>query len=187
MILLGFLLTYLGYKAGRASNMDQHPAANVQEFSPQSQEMTLPVEGQTSEVSESIKTEAAAPAADTGKEGQNRSAIEEELRLHKLANSPEPQETKREVEKKPIAAKPVTIKEYFAIQVGAFSSFQNAKSYAAHFNEMGYKTEIVSAEGAGGTLYRLWVGQYDNRNRALQENSRLEKKENKKFALVSTR
>ncbi len=197
VILLGFLLTYLGYKAGRSSAMDhQAPAVAVQEFSPQTQELTVTA----TQVHDDIKTETEAqprtePAPEpvstqppaTDKTSAATSAIEEELRLHKNANLSENQSGKTEPPPEAISPKSVSDKEYFAIQVGAFGSFQNAKVYATHFNEMGYKTEIVSSEGAGGTLYRLWVGQFENRNQAMQEKSKLEKKENRKFSLVRNR
>jgi len=200
VILLGFLLTYLGYKAGKASLHEQNASvATIQEFPPQAQEMTVPVDSPLTEVTESLPTgdqattqpdtqAAVDQTKDTSKPSDSSfSAIEEELRLHKSANNPQTPQSQQETPPKNISPKPVTDKVYFSIQVGAFSSFQNAKTYAAHFNELGYKTEIVSGEGAGGTLYRLWVGQYSDRNQGMQEKSKLEKKENKKFSLVSNR
>ncbi len=187
VVLLGFLLTYLGYKAGKASAREPHeqPVA-VQNFNPGAREMTVPMEQQpiedVSEPGGQLMAQAGQP-----KDRPGASAIEEELRLHKIANDNKPTQRQTEPASKPISPKPIGDKEYFAIQVGAFSSFQNARSYAGHFNGMGYKTEIVSAEGAGGTLYRLWVGQYSDRNSAMAEKSKLEKKENKKFSLVSNR
>jgi cell division septation protein DedD len=112
------------------------------------------------------------------------SAIEEELRLHKsLSEPPAPEPKPGEA----IRSKPVTDQAYFAVQVGAFGNFQNAKTYANRFNTMGYKTEIVSSEGGSGTLYRVWVGRYPDRNQAMQEKDKLEKVEKKKFSLVSNR
>lgn len=185
VILLGFLLTYLGYKAGKASVRDQaqRPAASIQEFAPQTEEMTVPTE--TVEEGAGIPPQETVRPTPTDPPKGDTSAIEEELRLHKASGTMEKAAAEKTDAGSPIPAKPVQDEKYFSIQVGAFSVFQNAKDYASRFSRMGYKTEIVSGDGPNGTLYRCWVGQYSDRDLAMREKSKLEKKEKKKFSLVS--
>lgn len=188
VVLLGFLLTYLGYKAGKASIRDTQSAADVTEFAPQSQALNLPADAQPQQEVSEPSAASDTPMEPPAQEGKPvTSAIEEELRLHKKLNSTPRSETSPPPSPQPLTAKPVNDKVYYAIQVGAFGNFQNAKTYAGRFSGMGYKTEIVSSESGSTTLYRVWVGQYTDRSQALQEKGKLEKTEKKRFSLVSNR
>lgn len=82
-----------------------------------------------------------------------------------------------------IKEKTVSRKTYYSIQVGAFSSFSNARNYSEKFGKMGYPTEILSTISKNRELFRVRVGQFKTRTEALKEKAKLETMENKKFVL----
>jgi cell division protein FtsN len=56
--------------------------------------------------------------------------------------------------------------EPYTLQVGAFSTSENARKQKAFFEERGYAAEITSRVRSGKSLYLVWVGSFPNADEA---------------------
>ena len=54
----------------------------------------------------------------------------------------------------------------WAVQVGSFSSRENADDHSKWFREQGYGVKVVAGNDDGRTLYRVRVGPYESRDKA---------------------
>jgi hypothetical protein len=147
IILIGSFLFYLGYQAGKSSIKGDGSG----EYSD-----SLNDKNNTEEIQ---LTDARTNKGDDGdQKPRTKPSIQDELKMHQL-----PVETKQE--EKPlqtentadntetVKSKPIQNTPAFAVQVGAFSDYQNAKKYSTKFAGMGYPTEILSTnQGRKKTL-----------------------------------
>ena len=62
---------------------------------------------------------------------------------------------------------------YYCVQVGAFSSEQNARRLAGELKRRGYESEISEGTMQGKTFYRVRVGRFGSRPEAEAELQRL--------------
>jgi cell division protein FtsN len=158
VLAIGAIIFYLGYRAGKTAASPGGPPL---------EEENRPAEviGMGSETPEAAKPRPRPAPAD--------SAIAKELDLHRDQGQP--------------ASTNIISEPYLTIQVGAFADFANAKSYSEKFSRIGYATEIIATVMKDRKLYRVRVGQFRNREEAQREMEKLERLENKKFAIVSSR
>lgn len=93
-------------------------------------------------------------------------------------------------EKPPAKEKPAVIKSTgtvpkfttnFTVQVGAFSTFQNAEELKIKFEKEGYSSNIFTMVSNGKKLYKVWVGEYQT----YEEAKRFTAEIKKKFNLIS--
>jgi len=159
VIVIGIFLFYLGFQAGKSSARNQILQAQLPDAAGKTDEIQL--------VDQEDKTPTKA----------KEPSISDEIKLHQLPSS-------SGEKKERIKAKPLKKERYFSVQVGAFADYNNAKNYAAKFANMGYPTEISTIVKNNKSLHRVRVGNFKNRNRAKQEQRKLEKMESKKFAIV---
>ena len=162
VIFIGIFLFYLGYQAGKSSERNQILQAE------------LPKTGKTDEI-QLLDQKDKAPKK---KANSKEPSIKDEIKLHQLPTTT-PGEKKAKIKPKPLRKE-----SYFAVQVGAFSEYVNAKNYAAKFAKMGYPTEIKTTVRDNKKLYRVRVGNFKTRATAKKEQTKLERMENKKFAIV---
>jgi cell division protein FtsN len=161
VIVVGAILFYLGYQAGKSSLRNELLGPDTAAGSGKSEEIQL--------VDEEDKTK-------TRQAQKQDPSISEEIKLHQLPST--------EKKKNNIEAKPVQREAYWAVQVGAFSDYTNAKNYSAKFAEMGYQTEINTVVRNNKNLYRVRVGNFKTRAEAKEGRKKLEQMENKKFNIV---
>ncbi len=86
-------------------------------------------------------------------------------------------ETKQEFEKKPQESKksPKTI---YTVQVGAFKDSSDADNLKAKLEKRGYNTHIIASESKReGKLYKVWIGEFDNRKGAEMLSMKIKKTE----------
>jgi cell division septation protein DedD len=103
--------------------------------------------------------------------------ISQELESHKKAGEDKVQEEK--VKAKP--APPSQSQNVYWIQVGAYSSQQNANNLAEEYKGKGYNTMVVEpSPSATRKLYRLRLGGYPTRDQAEKARDELARQENKK-------
>jgi len=166
VLAIGAIIFYLGYRAGKTAASPGGPPAGIGE--------AQPLEGENRPAEEiglgSETTEAPPPGQ---KPTPADSDIAKELDLHRDQGQ--------------TASTNIISELYLTIQVGAFADFANAKSYADKFSRIGYATEIIATVMKDRKLYRVRVGQFRSREEALREKEKLERLENKKFAIVSSR
>jgi cell division septation protein DedD len=162
VILIGAILFYLGYQAGKSSTRNELLGPDAITGTGKSEEIQL-VDGEDKK-----KTQQAQKKQDP--------SISEEIKLHQLPST--------EKKKEKIEAKPVQREAYWTVQVGAFSDYTNAKNYSAKFADMGYQTEINTIVRDNIKLHRVRVGNFKTRAEARRERKKLEQMENKKFNIV---
>jgi cell division protein FtsN len=168
IILIGSFLFYLGYQAGKSSTKGQSQQAELLDTETPAEEIQLSDTGPNT--------------TKTGKTNTRKEpSIRDELKLHQL-----PVKTDGTNKKEPVQSKPIKKEPYFSVQVGAFSEYTNAKNYSAKFANMGYPTEILTTVKQNQKLFRVRVGNFKTRGAAQREKKKLEKMENKKFAVVKT-
>jgi tetratricopeptide (TPR) repeat protein len=73
----------------------------------------------------------------------------------------------------------------FTIQVGAFSTLQNASELKAKFEKEGYQSNIFTIVSLGKKLYKVWVGEFQTYNEAKQFAAEVKKKFNLIAMVVS--
>jgi cell division septation protein DedD len=172
VILIGSFLFYLGYQAGKSSTHSQTGNAELLEGSNQPEEIQL------ADVGSNTKKKKKTP--------DKKISIQDELKLHQFpepkVEQPKPKKQEREVKTKPIKKE-----TYWAVQVGAFSDYSNAKNYSSKFAKMGYPTEILTTVNKKKKLFRVRVGNFETRAAAQQEMKKLEKTEKRKFATVRSK
>lgn len=54
----------------------------------------------------------------------------------------------------------------YTLQVGAFSTLENAKKQEKYFVDLGYQVEVTNKIRAGKSLYLVWVGNYSSAEEA---------------------
>jgi cell division septation protein DedD len=164
VIIIGVFLFYLGYQAGKSS------------LNPRMVQTQLTENGnETKEIS--ILDETGESGKEPVKEKEQKTSINEEMKLHQ-------QPVKKRTEKPETIQRRTLRKEtYYSIQVGAFSSFTNAKNYSEKFRKLGYPAEVLASTLKDKTLYRVRVGRFTNKAAADKEMTKLEKMEKKKFAI----
>ena len=105
---------------------------------------------------------------------KKKSAIDSEMKLHQQASE------------KQIQSKPLKKETYYAIQVGAFADFANARNESDKFSKMGYPTEILSVVLKEKKLFRVRIGRYVSQKQAINEKEKLEKQEKRKFTIIKS-
>jgi cell division septation protein DedD len=97
-------------------------------------------------------------------------------------------------EKPAIKEKPAVVKSSgtvpkfvtnFTVQVGAFSTLQNAEELKAKFEKEGYTSNIFTIVTNGKKLYKVWVGEYRTYEEAKQFTVEIKKKFNLASIVVS--
>jgi cell division protein FtsN len=187
VILIGTFLFYLGYQAGKSSAKTQSLQAEKQKNEGK---------GEALQLGDASDTPATTAAPTT------QPSINDELKLHQLPTNDTTPPTRNTTEPTPppankepvtpptttkeaIPSKPIEKEAYFSVQVGAFSDYSNAKKYSTKFAAMGYPTEILSTAKKDKTIYRVRVGNFTTRQEAQTELAKLEKMENRKFAIIN--
>ena len=166
VIIIGVFLFYLGYQAGKSSVNPGTVQARLRDSGDNTKEINILDE---------TKEDDNQPA----KKGEEKPSINEEMKLHQ-----QPPPVKKSVKKpKTIQGRTVQRDAYYSVQVGAFSSFTNAKNYSEKFRKMGYPTEVLATTRNDKTLYRVRVGNFKSKAAADKERAKLEKMEKKKFAV----
>jgi len=66
----------------------------------------------------------------------------------------------------------------YTLQVGAFSTSENAQKQKLFFEEFGYTAEITNRVRGGRSLYLVWVGSFSTTNEARRTLSEIESKYN---------
>ncbi len=61
----------------------------------------------------------------------------------------------------------------YAIQVGAFSSVENATKLKSFFEELGYPVEVQNKVRGGRSLYHVWVGSFATADEARRFNAEI--------------
>ncbi|MBS1272532.1 MAG: Outer membrane protein assembly factor BamD [Candidatus Marinimicrobia bacterium] len=90
-----------------------------------------------------------------------------------------------ETEKKPQTAKQPEQKR-FTLQVGAFSTMENARSQKDLFESYGYPVQIRKRQRGNLQLYLVWVGQYDTRSEAERAGQTIQQRVNLPYFIVDT-
>ena len=90
---------------------------------------------------------------------------------------------------KPILVKPKsTVPKYatgFTVQVGAFSTLQNAEELKSKFEHEGYSSNIFTIINNGKKLHKVWVGEFKTYEEAKSLTSEIKKKFNLTSIVVS--
>ncbi len=90
---------------------------------------------------------------------------------------------------KPVEIKPKgTIQKFatnFTIQVGAFSTIQNAEELKAKFEKEGYTSNIFTIVSHGKKLHKVWVGEFQTYDEAKEFAAEVKKKFNLSSMVVS--
>jgi cell division protein FtsN len=169
VILIGSFLFYLGYQAGKSSRQGQVGDSEILGGDAQPEEIQL------ADVDTKSQPKKNKPPKKT--------SIQDELKLHQFPE-PKVEPPKQQEQKKAIPTKQVKKEFYWAVQVGAFSAYTNAKNYSTKFAKMGYPTEILTTVNKNKKLFRVRVGHFSSREAAIKEKLKLEKMEKRKFATV---
>ena len=64
----------------------------------------------------------------------------------------------------------------FTVQVGAFSTFQNAEELRSKFEAEGYVSNIFTHTAAGKKIHRVWVGEFQTKEEAVRFSDEIRKK-----------
>lgn len=75
---------------------------------------------------------------------------------------------------------------YYAVQVGAFSSENNAKLRRSYFQREGYKGQIKEKIVKGKKYYLVWLGEFNSRTDAMAANEKIKLRYGIKSHLVSS-
>ncbi len=96
---------------------------------------------------------------------------------------------KLEVKEQQVEIKPKgTVQKFatnFTIQVGAFSTLQNAGELKAKFEKEGYPSNIFTIVSHGKKLHKVWVGEFQTYNEAKEFAAKVKKKFNLTSMVVS--
>ncbi len=65
-----------------------------------------------------------------------------------------------------ITRKAEVTKEFYAVQLGSYTTKDNAEKYAASLRQKGIDTRVVQALVKGQTYYRVWVGEFPDLEKA---------------------
>ena len=101
----------------------------------------------------------------------------------------EPVKTKKPAEEKPVTIKrPMSIDKFpskFAIQVGAFSTIQNAEELKSRFEKEGYVANIFTLVSNGKKLHKVHVGEFQTYDEAKRFTNEVKTKFNLQSMVVS--
>jgi tetratricopeptide (TPR) repeat protein len=81
-----------------------------------------------------------------------------------------------------------TVEKYatsFTVQVGAFSTLQNAEELKTRFEREGYVSNIFTIVKDGAKLHKVWVGEFQTQEEAKRFSGELKKKFNLESMVVS--
>ncbi|MGH2569541.1 MAG: SPOR domain-containing protein, partial [Bacteroidota bacterium] len=84
--------------------------------------------------------------------------------------------------------KPTTVEKYstlFTVQVGAFSTLQNAEELKTRFEREGYVSNIFTIVKNGKKLHKVWVGEFQTQDEAKRFSGEMKKKFNLDSMVVS--
>lgn len=70
----------------------------------------------------------------------------------------------------------VTPSIIYTLQVGAFSTLENAKKQEKFFVDLGYKVEVTNKIRAGKSLYLVWVGNFNSAEEASKVKDEIKQK-----------
>ena len=73
----------------------------------------------------------------------------------------------------------------FTVQVGAFSTLQNASELKAKFEKEGFQSNIFTIVSNGKKLYKVWVGEYQTYEEARRFTAEIKSKFNLTSIVVS--
>jgi cell division septation protein DedD len=121
---------------------------------------------------------------------QKLAQLKEEYPFSAYAAEPNPvTEEKPTTKEKPSVVKPTEALPKFAtnftVQVGAFSTLQNAEELKAKFEKEGYGSNIFTIVTNGRKLYKVWVGEYQSYEEAKRFTVEIKKKFNLASIVVS--
>jgi tetratricopeptide (TPR) repeat protein len=121
---------------------------------------------------------------------QKLTQLKEEYPFSAYATEQNPMGEEKPISKeKPTVVKPKgTVPKYasnFTIQVGAFSTLQNAGELKAKFEKEGYPSNIFTIVSHGKKLHKVWVGEFQTYNEAKQFAAKIKKKFNLIAMVVS--
>jgi hypothetical protein len=98
-------------------------------------------------------------------------------------------EEKQAAKEKPMVMKPKgTVPKFatnFTVQVGAFSTLQNAGELKAKFEKEGYQSNIFTIVSHGKKLHKVWVGEFQTYDEARRFNAEIKNKFNLTSIVVS--
>jgi cell division septation protein DedD len=98
-------------------------------------------------------------------------------------------EEKQAAKEKPTVMKPKgTVPKFatnFTVQVGAFSTLQNAGELKAKFEKEGYQSNIFTIVSHGKKLYKVWVGEFQTYDEAKRFTVEIKNKFNLTSIVVS--
>jgi hypothetical protein len=121
---------------------------------------------------------------------QKLTQLKEEYPFSAYATEQNPMGEEKPIAKeRPTVVKPKgTVPKYasnFTIQVGAFSTLQNAGELKAKFEKEGYPSNIFTIVSHGKKLHKVWVGEFQTYNEAKQFAMKIKKKFNLIAMVVS--
>lgn len=162
LIFIGGFLFYIGYSAGRNSNIKDGINLRSQEDNFKSGEvLQIDPEEQIPKKKEKTETDIISKELNNyNKKEHTKSATEKILRVKR--------------------------KTYYAIQVGSFKSHKLAKNYLSRFTSMGYQTDICQITLEGKIWFRVRVGAFKSLSLAKLKKKELEKLEKGKFTVVKS-
>jgi cell division septation protein DedD len=89
-------------------------------------------------------------------------------------------EVKAPIPEQPVESKPKPlVQKYntnFTVQVGAFSTFQNADELRSKFESEGYVSNIFTITAGGRKIHRVWVGEFQTKEEAVRFSDEIRKK-----------
>lgn len=94
----------------------------------------------------------------------------------------------RTQEQPAVIKKPGAIEKYtavFTVQVGAFSTLQNAEELKTRFEREGYVSNIFTIVKNGKKLHKVWVGEFQTQDEAKRFSGEMKKKFNLDSMVVS--
>jgi len=93
--------------------------------------------------------------------------VQDEPQVKLAVKDAPPPDTQRTIQPPPPAALPQTspqanpqVKAPYTLQVGAFSTAQNAEKQKTYFEELGYNVEVSNKIRSGKSMYLVWVGSF---------------------------
>ncbi len=101
----------------------------------------------------------------------------------------QPKDRKASTQDQPsVIKKPASVEKYaalFTVQVGAFSTLQNAEELRTRFEREGYVSNIFTIVKNGKKLHKVWVGEFQTQDEAKRFSGEMKKKFNLDSMVVS--
>jgi tetratricopeptide (TPR) repeat protein len=121
---------------------------------------------------------------------QKLTQLKEEYPFSAYASEKNPAVEEKQVAKeKPTVMKPKgTVPKFatnFTVQVGAFSTLQNAGELKAKFEKEGYQSNIFTIVSNGKKLHKVWVGEFQTYDEARRFSAEIKSKFNLTSIVVS--